>query len=80
MMADAHALIFAAKIIGDSDDERLVRALREYRESEERGHLFDRLSDNLKPSPQAPPAPRKRRGRTKAYARNDNVVDGPWAS
>ncbi len=80
MMADAHALIFAAKTIGDSDDERLARALREYYESEERDRLFDRLSDNLKPPPEAAPAPRKHRRRTKAYARRDNVVDGPWAS
>ncbi len=80
MMADAHALIFAAKSIGDSDDERLVGALREYCESEERGRLFDRLSDSLKPPPEAPPAPSKRRSRTEPRARGGNVVDGPWAS
>ncbi len=80
MMADAHALIFAAKIIGDGNDERLVRALREYCESEERNHLFDRLSDNLKPPPKASPTPSKRRRQTGPHAHSGNVVDGPWAS
>ena len=80
MMADAHALIYAAKIIGDGGDERLIRALREYCESEERDNLFGRLSDNLKPPPEVSPAPRKRRSRTRSHARSGTVIDGPWAS
>ena len=80
MMADAHALIYAAKTIGDSNDERLVRALREYCESEERDKLFDRLADNLKPPPEVKPAPRKRRTRTGSHARSSTVIEGPWAS
>ncbi len=80
MMADAHALIFAAKTIGDSDDKRLIRAMREYCESEERDNLFDRLAENLKPPPKASPAPSKRRRRTGPHAHDSNVVDGPWAS
>ncbi len=80
MMADAHALIFAAKTIGDSDDERLAGALREYCESEERSSLFARLSDNLKPPPEVSPVPRKRRSRTRPRAQVGNVVEGPWAS
>lgn len=80
MVADAHALIFAAKVIGDSDEERLIRAMREYCESEERGRLFDRLADNLKPPPEVAPVPSKRRSRTKPRGPVGNVIDGPWAS
>ncbi len=80
MMADAHALIFAAKTIGDGDGERLTRALREYCESEERDNLFDRLAENLKPPPEVKPAPSKRRSRARPRAQGGNVVDGPWAS
>ena len=78
MMADAHALIFAAKTIGDGG-ERLTRALREYCESEERDNLFDRLAENMKPPPKALPAPSKRR-RKGPTAHEGNVVSGPWAS
>jgi hypothetical protein len=80
MKADAHALITAAKTIGDSDDERLVGVLRDYCESEERGRLFDRLSDSLNPPPEASPAAPKRRSRKRPRARGGNVVDGPWAN
>ena len=73
MMADAHALIYAAKTIGDGDDERLIGALRGYCESEERGSLFDRLAESMKPSPKAPPAPSKRR-RKGPIAHEGNVV------
>ncbi len=80
MMADAHALIFAAKTIGDGDGERLTRALREYCESEERDNLFDRLTENLKPAPEVTPAPPKRRSRARPRAQGSSVVIGPWAS
>ncbi len=80
MMADAHALIFAAKTIGDGDGERLTRALREYCESEERDNLFDRLAENLKPPPEVKPAPSKRRSRARPRAQGSSVVIGPWAS
>ena len=80
MMADAHALIFAAKTIGDGDGERLTRALREYCESEERDNLFDRLAENLKPPPEVKPAPSKRRSQARPRAQGSSVVIGPWAS
>ncbi len=80
MMADAHALIFAAKLIGDGSDERLTRALREYYESDERDNLFDRLAENLKPPPEVKPAPSKRRSRARPRAQGSSVVIGPWAS
>ena len=80
MMADAHALIYAAKTIGDGDGERLARALREYSESEERDKLFERLADNLKPPPEVKPAPSKRRSRARPRAQDGNVVTGPWGA
>jgi len=80
MMADAHALIYAAKLTGDSNDERLVRAMREYCESEDRSRLFTQPSDNLKPPPKAQPVPSKRRRRTGPHVHDGNVIDGPWAS
>ena len=74
MEADAHTLIFAAKTIEDSDDERLVGALREYCEDEERSRLFSRLSEALKPPPKVSPPPPKRCSRRRANGRDDKVV------
>ena len=74
MEADAHTLIFAAKTIEDSDDERLVGALRGYCEDEERSRLFSRLSEALKPPPKVSPPPPKRCSRRRANGRDDKVV------
>ena len=80
MKADAHTLIFAAKTIEDSDDQRLIGVLRGYCEDEERRTVFSRLREALKPPPEASPAPSKRRSRARPRTQGGNVVDGPWAS
>ncbi len=76
MVADAHALIFAAKTIEDSDNQRLAGVLRAYYESKERSYLFARLSDSLKPPspPEVSPPPAKRRSRRKLHGQGDKVV------
>ena len=74
MKADAHALIFAAKTIEDSDDERMIGALRGYCESEERSRLFARLVEALKPPPKVSPPPAKRCSRRRANRQDDKVV------
>ncbi len=76
MKADAHTLIFAAKIIEDSDDPRLVGILREYCDNEERSRLFSRVQKVLEslapPKPSAPPA--KRCSRRRPNGRDDKIV------
>ncbi len=74
MEADAHALIFAAKTIEDSDDGHLVGALRGYCEDEERSQLFSRLVEALKPPPEVSAPPAKRCSRRRPNGRNDKVV------
>ena len=74
MEADAHTLIFAAKTIEDSDDGRLIGALRGYCEDEERSRLFSRLVEALKPPPKVSPPPAKRCSRRRPNGRDDKVV------
>ena len=74
MEADAHTLIFAAKTIEDSDDQRLIGALRGYCEDEERSRLFARLVEALKPPPKVSPPPAKRCSRRRPNGRDDKVV------
>ncbi len=74
MEADAHTLIFAAKTIEDSDDKRLIGALRGYCEDEERSRLFSRLAEALKPPPKVSPPPAKRCSRRRLSGRDDKVV------
>ena len=74
MEADAHTLIFAAKTIKDSDDGRLVGALRGYCEDEERSRLFSRLVEALKPPPKVSPPPAKRCSRRRPNGQDDKIV------
>ncbi len=80
LRADAQALIYMAKVIEDSGNERAADAMSDWVYSEERGRLFAGLKEALKPPPEAPPAPSKRRSRARPHAGGGNVVDGPWAS
>ena len=80
LRADAQALIYMAKVIEDSGNERAADAMSDWVYSEERGRLFAGLKEALKPPPEAPPAPSKRRSRARPRAGGGNVVDGPWAS
>ena len=80
LRADAHALIYMAKVIEDSGNERAIDAMSEWVYSEERGRLFADLKEALKPPPECPPSPAKRRSRKMTHVRGGNVVDGPWAS
>ena len=74
MEADAHTLIFAAKTIEDSDDERLIGALRGYCEDEERSRLFSRLVEALKPPPKVSAPPPKRCSRRRVNRPGDKIV------
>ena len=74
MEADAHTLIFAAKTIEDSDDARLIGALRGYCEDEERSRLFSRLVEALKPPPKVSPPPAKRCSRRRPNGQDDKIV------
>ncbi len=80
LRTDAHALIYMAKVIEDSGNERAIDAMSDWVYSEERGRLFAGLKEALKPPPEVSPAPRKRRGRAGPHVQGGNVVDGPWAS
>ena len=74
MEADAHTLIFAAKTIEDSDDQRLIGALRGYCEDEERSRLFSRLVEALKPPPKVSAPPPKRCSRRRVNRPGDKIV------
>ena len=74
MEADAHTLIFAAKTIEDSDDGRLVGALRGYCEDEERSRLFLRLVEALKPPSKVSPPSAKRCSRRRPNGQDDKIV------
>ena len=75
MEADAHTLIFAAKTIEDSDDGRLIGALRGYCEDEERSRLFSRLVEALKPPPKvSPPPPKRCSRRRRLNGQGDKIV------
>ena len=74
MEADAHTLIFAAKTIEDSDDQRLIGVLRGYCEDEARSRLFARLAEALKPPPKVSPPPAKRCSRKRPNGQDDKVV------
>ena len=75
MEGDAHALIFAAKTIEDSDDGRLIGALRGYCEDEERCRLFSRLAEALKPPPKiSPPPPKRCSRRRRLNGQGDKIV------
>ncbi len=80
LRADAQALIYMAKVIEDSGTECAADAMSDWIFSKERGRLFAGLKKALEPPAEAPPAPRKRRARTRSHARSGNVVEGPWAS
>ncbi len=76
MKADAHTLIFAAKIIEDSDDQRLVGVLREYCDDEERSRVFARVQEVLKSlaTPKTSPPPAKRCSRRRPNGQDDKIV------
>ncbi len=80
LRADAQALIYMAKVIEDSGTECAADAMSDWLYSEERGRLFAGLKEALKPPPEVPPAPPKRRSRARPRAQSGNVVEGPWAS
>ncbi len=80
LRADAQALIYMAKVIEDSGTECAADAMSDWLYSEERGRLFAGLKEALKPPPECPPSPAKRRSRKMTHVRGGNVVDGPWAS
>ena len=44
------------------------------------GKIIAGLKEALKPPPECPPSPAKRRSRKMTHVRGGNVVDGPWAS
>ena len=74
LRADAHALIYMAKVIEDSGKEPVIDAMSDWVYSAERKRLFDGLKEALKPPPLAPPVPAKRCSRRGRRGRDDKVV------
>ncbi len=74
LRADAHALIYMAKVIEDSGNEPVIDAMSDWVYSAERKRLFAGLKEALKPPPLPPPAPAKRCSRRRPDGRDDKVV------
>ncbi len=74
LRTDAHALIYMAKVIEDSGNERAITAMSEWVYSEERGRLFADLKEALKPPPEVSPSPARRCSRRRPNGKDDKVV------
>ena len=74
LRADAHSLIYIAKVVEDSGEDRLIRAMSDWVYSTERGRLFAGLLEALKPPPEVSPPPARRCSRRKPNGQDDKVV------
>lgn len=74
MITDAHALIFMAKVIEDSNNEPAIQAMSDWIYSDERGRLFAALKEALKPPPEVSPSQARRCSRRSTNGKDDKVV------